>query len=133
MSPSHDGGRPLFGGDEDLEFLHAACGGGLDRAPLVIVDDLQWMERASSLVLGFVTRRLHRTRVGFLAAFRSGDESFFERSGLRGHDLGPLVDAASTAMLVDRLPALALGCAAVHTGRLEEAIAPCQSSTPGKS
>jgi predicted ATPase len=43
---------------------------------LVIVDDLQWVDRASALVLGFVARRLHGTRVGFLAAFRSGDERF---------------------------------------------------------
>ena len=74
---------------------------------LVIVDDLQWVDRASALVLGFVARRLHGTRVGFLAAFRSGDETFFERSGLRAHDLGPLDDAASTALLADRFPALA--------------------------
>ena len=74
---------------------------------LVIVDDLQWVDRASALVLGFVARRLHATRVGFLAASRSGDESFFERSGLRGHDLDPLDDAASTALLADRFPALA--------------------------
>jgi len=74
---------------------------------LVIVDDLQWVDRASALVLGFVARRLHGTRVGFLAAFRSGDESFFERSGLRAHDLGPLDDAASSALLADRFPALA--------------------------
>jgi DNA-binding CsgD family transcriptional regulator len=74
---------------------------------LVIVDDLQWVDRASALVLGFVARRLHGTRVGFLASFRSGDESFFERSGLRAHELGPLDDAASTALLADRFPALA--------------------------
>jgi hypothetical protein len=74
---------------------------------LVIVDDLQWVDRASALVLGFVARRLHGTRVGVLAAFRSGDESFFERSGLPVHDLGPLDDAASTALLADRFPALA--------------------------
>jgi hypothetical protein len=74
---------------------------------LVIVDDLQWVDRASALVLGFVARRLLGARVGFLAAFRSGDESFFERSGLRAHDLGPLDEAASTALLADRFPALA--------------------------
>ena len=80
---------------------------GAKAALLVIVDDLQWVDRASALVLGFVARRLHGTRVGFLVASRSGEESFFERSGLRGHDLGPLDDAASTALLADRFPALA--------------------------
>ena len=73
----------------------------------MIVDDLQWVDRASALVLGFVARRLHGTRVGFLAASRSGDESFFERGGLRTHDLGPLDVSASTALLADRYPALA--------------------------
>jgi hypothetical protein len=126
--------HPLFDDIEDLSppqrtALGVALGLGDDSAPdqllvcnaglsllvkaaskellLVIVDDLQWVDRASALVLGFVARRLHGTRVGFLAAFRSGDESFFERSGLRAHDLGPLDDAASTALLADRFPALA--------------------------
>ena len=80
---------------------------GSKQALLIIVDDLQWVDRASSLVLGFVARRLRGTRVGFLAASRSGDESFFERSGLRTHDLGPLDVSASSALLDDRYPALA--------------------------
>ena len=126
--------HPLFGDIEDLHppqraALEVALGLGDGPAPdplvvcnaglsllvkagakaalLVIVDDLQWVDRASALVLGFVARRLHGTRVGFLVASRSGEESFFERSGLRGHDLGPLDDAASTALLADRFPALA--------------------------
>jgi len=126
--------HPLFDGLEDLSppqrtALGVALGLGDGPAPdqlvvcnaglsllakaaskeplLVIVDDLQWVDRASALVLGFVARRLHGTRVGFLAAFRSGGGSFFERSGLRAHHLGPLDDAASTALLADRFPALA--------------------------
>lgn len=80
---------------------------GSEQSVLMIVDDLQWVDRASALVLGFVARRLRGTRVGFLAAFRSGYESFFERGGLRTHDLGPLDVSASTALLADRFPALA--------------------------
>ena len=87
--------------------LSLLANAGSKEPLLVIVDDLQWVDRASALVLGFVARRLHATRVGFLAASRSGDESFFERSGLRSHDLGPLDDASSTALLADRFPALA--------------------------
>ena len=41
---------------------------GSKQPVLVIVDDLQWVDRASALVLGFLARRLHGTRVGFLAA-----------------------------------------------------------------
>jgi predicted ATPase len=62
---------------------------------LVIVDDLQWLDRASAAVLAFVARRLGGSRVGVLAASRSGEEGFFERSGLPGHDLRPLGHAAA--------------------------------------
>jgi hypothetical protein len=101
-----DGPAPdrLVVGNAALSLLVRAAS---EEPLLVIVDDLQWVDRASALVLGFVARRLHGTRVGFLAALRSGDESFFERSGLRAHDLGPLDEAASTALLADRFPALA--------------------------
>ena len=80
---------------------------GSKSPALVIVDDLQWVDRASALVLGFVARRLRGTRVGFLAAVRAGEESFFERSGLRSYELGPLDDADASALLADRYPALA--------------------------
>jgi DNA-binding CsgD family transcriptional regulator len=77
------------------------------RPLLVIVDDLPWVDRASAVVLGFVARRLAGSRVGFLAAFRSGEESFFDRSGLPGYELQSLDDAAAAALVGDRFPALA--------------------------
>lgn len=77
------------------------------RPLLVIVDDLPWVDRASAVVLGFVARRLAGSRVGFLAASRSGEESFFERGGLPGYELLPLDDAAAAALIGDRFPALA--------------------------
>ena len=46
---------------------------------LVVVDDLPWLDRASSLVLASAVRRLAGTRVGFLAAMRTEAASF--RSG----------------------------------------------------
>jgi hypothetical protein len=42
-----------------------------------------------------------------LAAARSGEEGFFERSGLPGVDLRPLDDVAAAALLGDRFPRLA--------------------------
>jgi DNA-binding CsgD family transcriptional regulator len=77
------------------------------RPVLVIVDDLPWVDRASAVVLGFVARRLAGSRVGFLAAYRSGEESFFERSGLPGYELEPLDETAAAALIGDRFPALA--------------------------
>jgi DNA-binding CsgD family transcriptional regulator len=77
-----------------------------ERPVLVIVDDLPWVDRASAVVLGFVARRLAGSRVGFLAASRSGEESFLDRTGLPGHELLPLKDEAAGSLVSDRFPAL---------------------------
>ncbi|HEX6525592.1 MAG TPA: ATP-binding protein, partial [Streptosporangiaceae bacterium] len=80
---------------------------GTARPSLVVVDDLPWVDRASAVVLGFIARRLAGSRVGFLAASRSGEESFFDQGGLRGHELRPLDDVAAGALLAARFPGLA--------------------------
>jgi DNA-binding CsgD family transcriptional regulator len=77
------------------------------RPVLMIVDDLPWLDRASASVLGFVARRLAGSRIGFLAASRPGQESFFERAGLPRHDLGPLDDQMADALIKSRFPDLA--------------------------
>ncbi len=74
---------------------------------LVIVDDLPWLDRASAGVLGFVARRLAGSRVGFLAASRMGEESFFERAGLPDHELGPLGEEAAHGLVSSRFPEVA--------------------------
>jgi DNA-binding CsgD family transcriptional regulator len=80
-----------------------------DRPTLLIVDDLQWLDRPSAVVLGLVAHRLMAAAgAGMLCAARPGVESFFDHSGLPVHELGPLSDAASEALLVSRFPALAL-------------------------
>ena len=76
------------------------------RPLLVVVDDLPWLDRASSLVLASAVRRLAGTGVGFLAALRTEAESFFDRAGLPSHELEPLDDAAATSLLKQRFPAL---------------------------
>lgn len=73
---------------------------------LVIVDDLPWLDRASAVALAFAARRLASSRVGFLAASRSGEGSYFERGGLPEHELQPLDDEAARALLRERFPAL---------------------------
>ena len=77
------------------------------RPVLVVVDDLPWLDRASSLVLALAVRRLAGTRVGFLAALRTEAESFFDRAGLPSYELEPLDDAAAMSLLAERFPALA--------------------------
>ena len=74
---------------------------------LLIVDDLQWLDRASAVVLGLVARRLAGTRTGMLCAARPGTECFFDYSDLPTHDLQPLSEVASEALLAHRFPALA--------------------------
>ena len=77
------------------------------RPLLLVVDDLQWLDRSTAAVLGRVTRRLAGAPVGFLAASRSGEEGFFERGDLPGHEIRPLDQAAAAALIEARFPALA--------------------------
>ena len=74
---------------------------------LMAVDDLPWIDRPSALALGLVARRLAGTRVGFMAVSRSGEEGFFERSGLPGHEIRPLDEAAAATLIRRWFPALA--------------------------
>jgi DNA-binding CsgD family transcriptional regulator len=74
---------------------------------LVVVDDLPWLDRASAVVLGVVARRLAGSRVGFLAASRSGEDGLFDRGGLPVHEVLPLSEAAAAELVGDRFPALA--------------------------
>ena len=73
---------------------------------LVIVDDLQWLDRASAAVLRFAAGRLAGSRAGFLGASRVGREGFFERSGLPGLEVGALDEAAAGRLLSERFPDL---------------------------
>ncbi|MFG1710660.1 AAA family ATPase [Nonomuraea sp. M3C6] len=77
------------------------------RPLLVIIDDIAWLDRASAIVLGFVARRLTGSRVGLLAASRTGEESFFEYGGLPGYELQPLDERDAAALLKAHFPALA--------------------------
>lgn len=74
---------------------------------LLLVDDVQWLDHASAVVLGQVARRLLGTGAGMVCAARPGDESFFDYGGLPLHELGPLGDAAAEELLTRRFPALA--------------------------
>jgi DNA-binding CsgD family transcriptional regulator len=95
-------GRLLVSSATLTLFVNAAA-----QTPLlVIVDDLPWLDRVSSGVLGFVARRLRGSRIAFLAAARTGEESFFDRAGLPEHELSPLDDDAAQALTLARFPHL---------------------------
>ena len=79
-----------------------------EAAPVIVaVDDLPWLDRASAGVLGFVARRLAGSPVGFLAASRPGQDSFFQRGGLPQLELRPLDELAANGLVSSRFPELA--------------------------
>ncbi|WP_329008782.1 AAA family ATPase [Micromonospora rifamycinica] len=77
------------------------------KAPvLLIVDDLQWADRSSAVVLGFVARRVPRSPVGVVAASRTGTENFLDRRGLTEVTVEPLSIEASARLVDSRFPTL---------------------------
>ncbi|MER5771626.1 AAA family ATPase [Streptomyces sp. NPDC001985] len=74
---------------------------------LLIVDDLPWLDRASAVVLGVLSRRLHGSRVSFLSSSRTGLASVFDHGGLAEYELGPLDDDSAHLLLAARDPAMA--------------------------
>ncbi|MET8824638.1 AAA family ATPase [Streptomyces sp. NPDC004610] len=74
---------------------------------LLVVDDLPWLDRASAVVLGFVSRRLAGSGVSFLAASRTGQESVFDHGGLDELELAPLDDDSAQLLLAARHPRMA--------------------------
>ena len=76
-------------------------------AVLIVVDDMPWLDQVSAMILGFVARRAAGTRIGFLAAARTGEEGFFDQAGIPTYTLSPLSDSSSQALLDSHYPALA--------------------------
>jgi len=73
---------------------------------LLVIDDLPWIDQVSAMILGFIGRRLAGHRIGLLASARTGDEGFFDSTGLRALDVQPLSDTAASDLLTHRYPAL---------------------------
>ncbi len=77
------------------------------RPVLLVVDDVQWLDRVTALTLGLVARRLGRTRIGLLAGARRDAGGYFDATGLPEHELQPLSDRAAASLLASRFPDLA--------------------------
>ncbi|GIE32546.1 LuxR family transcriptional regulator [Actinoplanes italicus] len=77
------------------------------RAPvLLILDDMQWIDRPSAVVIGFIARRVQGSPVGVIAASRTGTESFLDRRGLTEAVVQPLSREAATELVQDRFPTM---------------------------
>jgi predicted ATPase len=82
-----------------------------EQPVICILDDVQWLDRASAQVIGFVARRIAAEGLLMIFAVRdpNDDESLIGLPELR---VGPLDDADARALLAAALP-----------GRMDEAVA----------
>jgi DNA-binding CsgD family transcriptional regulator len=69
-----------------------------DAGVLVLVDDLQWVDRASAEAILFAARRLASDRAAFLLAVRDGEELPVDLAGIASLEISGLDPAASTAL-----------------------------------
>ncbi|MFE3261897.1 ATP-binding protein [Nocardia sp. NPDC059091] len=70
----------------------------------LFVDDIQWIDRASAVVLSFLTRRLAGTRAGLLVSARTGTESFVRRGDMTAMVIEPLAAAAAQELVDAAFP-----------------------------
>ncbi|MGW3955960.1 LuxR C-terminal-related transcriptional regulator [Streptomyces sp. NPDC004752] len=78
-----------------------------DGPVLVVIDDVQWIDRASGDVLAFVARRLRGLPVDLLVASREGGAHALDRHGLVRRRVEALDGPAATALLRTAHPGLA--------------------------
>ena len=82
-------------------------------APLVcVIDDVQWLDPESVVVLGFVARRLHAEHVVLLFAIREPNGEVSPLAGLPELAVGGLAEDAAIELLASLVP-----------GRLSPAVA----------
>ena len=80
-----------------------------NETPLVVIaDDFQWLDRATSSVLSFVARRLESTHILLIGGLRETFETALRSPHLPEIRLEPLSETASTDLLVSVAPELDL-------------------------
>jgi AAA ATPase domain len=77
-----------------------------EQPVMLIIDDLQWVDKASAEVFFFVARRAQGSRFGVLATARSDSNMLLGHVNLDEHELPPLDDEASDGLLRERFPML---------------------------
>jgi len=87
------------------------------RPVLCVVDNAQWLDRASAEVLGFVARRLLADRVGMLFAVQEGEERSVALPGLPELLIGGLAERAAHELLA------AVACAPIDPRVSERIVA----------
>ncbi|MGW2779603.1 helix-turn-helix transcriptional regulator [Streptomyces olivaceoviridis] len=74
------------------------------RPLLLVVDDLPWIDRPTTLVLEHLAHHLAGNRIGLLAASRTGEESYFDPNGLPGLRVEPVAEDAADELLRTAFP-----------------------------
>ncbi len=78
-----------------------------DGAILVLVDDAQWLDRASADAVAFVARRLGSDPLVMIVGLREGESSPLDGVGIAELSLAPLSDRDARELVARRAPALA--------------------------
>lgn len=76
------------------------------RPVLLLIDDVQWVDRASAVVLGFVARRVAGHPVGLVMSCRNASDCLLDRRGLTEQEVEPLDREASEHLLDAAYPDL---------------------------
>lgn len=77
-----------------------------EQAVALFVDDIQWIDRASAVVLSFLTRRLPGTRAGLLVTARTGAGSLVRRADMTAMVIEPLAPEAARELVDAAFPRL---------------------------
>ncbi len=95
--------EPLIVSNAVLELLERAAA---ERPLLILVDDAQWLDRATAFTLAFVARRVAGARLGLLVAARTGADNVFQSLRVAQHELVPLDGPAAGQLLATHFPDL---------------------------
>ncbi|MCO5994136.1 helix-turn-helix transcriptional regulator [Actinoallomurus rhizosphaericola] len=89
-----------------LASLELISGLADDSPVILVIDDVQWIDRPSGEVLAFIANRLGAERVVMALAVREGHDTVLNDAGLPELPLTKLDDDAATALLAARAPEL---------------------------
>ncbi|MET8769132.1 AAA family ATPase [Streptomyces sp. NPDC004658] len=78
------------------------------RPLLLVVDDLPWIDRPTTIVLEYLAHHLAGSGIGLLTASRTGEESYFDPNGLPGLRVEPVGEEAADELLRTAFPEMAV-------------------------